>query len=79
MRRESTQGKEDLTQDTALYLSQSQLVKRWNCSHTSVQRIAEREGFRRYLIGEGRNGMVRYRLDEIVAYENARCAGAVHR
>jgi hypothetical protein len=41
-----------------------------------VQRIAEREGFIRYLIGEGKNGMVRYRLDEIEAYEKARCAGA---
>lgn len=76
MKKQKTQGTQDVSQDNVRFLSQSQLAVRWNCSHTSVQRIAERSGIARYLLGEGKNGMVRYRLDEIEAYEKARCVGS---
>lgn len=54
------------------YISPRQLAERWNCSRTSAQRIADRVGISKYLLGEGRNGIVRYSLDEIEGYEASR-------
>ena len=56
----------------SVYLSPKDLARRWSCSCTSAQRIAEREGISRFLLGHGRNGMVRYPLAEIEAYEQTR-------
>ena len=56
------------------YLSARELAIRWSCSRTSAQRIADGHGLRRFYLGEGRNGMVRYALDEIVQYEESRAA-----
>ena len=54
------------------FISPRQLADRWDCSRTTAQRIADRVGFARYFLGEGKNGMVRYRLDDVEAYEEAR-------
>jgi len=54
------------------YLSPNDLAARWSCSRTTVQRIADRNRFTRYILGEGRNGIIRYARDEILAYETER-------
>ena len=63
---------EEMAAKGARYLSPGQLAERWNCSRTSAQRIADRAGFSKYFLGEGRNGMLRYAIDEIEAFENSR-------
>lgn len=54
------------------YLSPSQLASRWQCSRSSVDRIAQRARFTRVCLGEGRNGLVRYLRKEVEAYEQKR-------
>ena len=54
------------------YCSPQELARRWQCSRSSVDRIARRAGFSRLCLGEGRNGMVRYLRREVEAYEAAR-------
>lgn len=54
------------------YLAPKELAERWRCSRSSVARITERAGLSRLYLGEGRNGMVRYRREEVEAYEIAR-------
>lgn len=54
------------------YVSGKELAERWDCSRSSVDRIARRAGLRRLLLGDGRNGMVRYIREEVEAYEQTR-------
>lgn len=70
------ESSEDPGDALAQYLSPRDLAIRWSCSRTSAQRIAERAGFARYLLGQGRNGMVRYALAEIEAFERRNRFGA---
>ena len=51
------------------FVSPRELSARWQCSRSSVDRIARRAGFTRLCLGTGRNGMVRYRRKEVEAYE----------
>ena len=60
------------TRQESPYLSPDDLARRWRCSRTSADRIARRAGIPRLYLGEGRNGMVRYPLVEIEAYEESR-------
>ena len=53
-------------------ISPKNLALRWSCSYSTAQRIAERAGISKVYLGEGKNGLVRYPLCEIVAYESAR-------
>ena len=59
--------------DSSAYLSPKDLADRWRCSRPTVARIAERAGLRRFCLGEGRNGIVRYLRKEVEAYEASRC------
>ncbi len=68
---ENTEGQ---ASDSTLYVAPRRLAERWDCSRTTAQRIADRAGITKVYLGEGRNGTVRYRLDEIQAYEEARRA-----
>jgi hypothetical protein len=54
------------------YVAPKELAKRWQCSRTSVDRIAQRAGLTRLCLGEGKNGMVRYVRGEVIAYEQSR-------
>ncbi|MCE5327255.1 MAG: hypothetical protein LLG01_12675 [Planctomycetaceae bacterium] len=54
------------------YLSPKELARRWQCSRTSVDRIAARAGLSRVFLGEGRNGIVRYVRAEVEAFEATR-------
>ncbi|MGD0660214.1 MAG: hypothetical protein ABSD38_19310 [Syntrophorhabdales bacterium] len=51
------------------YISPGELARRWRCSRSTVDRIARRGGLRRLLLGEGKNGMVRYVLCEVEELE----------
>lgn len=54
------------------YLSPKELARRWQCSRSTVDRIARREGFTRVCLGIGNHGIVRYVRKEVVAYEETR-------
>jgi hypothetical protein len=54
------------------YVSPRELMKRWRCARSSVDRIARRAGLTRICLGEGHNGMVRYIRKEVEAYEESR-------
>jgi len=49
-----------------------ELARRWCCARSSVDRIARRAGLTRMCLGDGKNGMVRYLREEVVAYEASR-------
>jgi hypothetical protein len=53
-------------------VSPRELAIRWQCSRSSVDRIARRAGFTRLCLGEGRNGLVRYLRQDVEKYETAR-------
>lgn len=54
------------------YFSPTELVLRWKCSRTSVDRITRRAGLTRICLGTGKKGLVRYLRREVVAYEASR-------
>lgn len=54
------------------YIAPRELAHRWQCSRSSVDRIARRRGFTRLCLGEGKNGTVRYVRKEVDAYEASR-------
>ena len=56
------------------FLSPNELQERWRCSRASVDRIARRAGLKRFCLGEGRNGMVRYSRKEVESFEAKRQA-----
>lgn len=58
--------------DESPYVSPKELAQRWQCTRSSVGRIASRAGFTVIYLGEGRNGMVRYLWEEVLAYEQSR-------
>ena len=51
------------------YISPNNLADRWDTSRTSVDRTAKRENFTRFLLGDGKNGGVRYSREEVKQYE----------
>jgi hypothetical protein len=52
--------------------SPRELAARWQCSRSSVERIARRAAFTRVCLGQGHNAMVRYPKAEVLAYEASR-------
>jgi len=54
------------------YLSPKELARRWRCGRSTVDRIAERERLTRLCLGEGRNGVIRYLLEEVETLERDR-------
>ena len=56
----------------SLYISPNELSIRWQCSRSSVDRVARRASMTRICLGEGKNGMVRYLRAEALAYELTR-------
>lgn len=56
------------------FISPKELAERWQCSRSSVDRIARRARLKRVCFGKGVNGMVRYLRKEIVAYEKSKQA-----
>lgn len=56
--------------DASPFITPSELARRWQCSRSSVDRIARRAGLHRLLLGEGKNGLVRYLKKEVMVLEN---------
>ncbi len=54
------------------YVAPRELAARWCCSRSSVDRIARRVGLTRLCLGMGRNGLVRYLREEVLAFEQSR-------
>lgn len=54
------------------FISPNELAQRWDCSRSTVDRVAQRRGFKKVYLGEGRNGIVRYIRKEVEAYEASR-------
>ncbi|MCE5324873.1 MAG: hypothetical protein LLG01_00515 [Planctomycetaceae bacterium] len=54
------------------FIRPKELAQRWQCSRTSVDRIARRAGLSRVCLGEGKNGIVCYVREEVIAYEGSR-------
>ena len=67
-----SKSKSTLTQSP--YISPNELAHRWQCSRSSVDRIARRTGLTRICLGKGRSGMVRYIREEVEALETERRA-----
>jgi len=65
----------DKSREPSVLVSPKELAHRWQCSRSSVDRIARRAGMSRVFLGEGRNGIVRYRREEVIAYERSRQVG----
>lgn len=61
-----------------VYISPNELSKRWQCSRSSVDRIAQRSGMTRICLGEGKNGMVRYLRAEALELEQQRTIKPTH-
>ena len=59
----------DSVSATPTYVSPNELMKRWQCSRSQVDRIARREQFNRLLLGRGKNGMVRYLWTDVLSLE----------
>lgn len=57
------------------YISPRELATRWRCSRSTVDRIARREEFTRMCLGIGDNGIIRYLMKEVTAYEQDRQIG----
>lgn len=55
-----------------VYISPNKLAKRWDCSRSSVDRVAENAKFRRFILGSGRNGNIRYLLADVEEFERKR-------
>jgi len=53
-------------------MTTNELAERWQCSRTSVHRIAQEGGLTRVCLGNGRNAMVRYIRKEVIDYEKSR-------
>ena len=55
-----------------LYISPNKLAKRWDCSRSSADRAAKKGKFRRFFLGSGKNGNIRYLLAEVEEFERKR-------
>jgi hypothetical protein len=58
--------------EPSYYIKPKELASRWQCSRSSVDRIARRAGLTRVYLGEGTNGLIRYIREEAIAYERSR-------
>jgi hypothetical protein len=54
------------------YISPSQLSRRWCVSRSTADRIARNNNFTRFVPGRGKNGTVRYLMEEVIHYEESR-------
>ena len=71
----SRNAKAQQVESTNPYLSPKELAARWRCGRSSVDRIIRLAGMTRLCLGYGKNGMVRYLLKEVEAYEQTRMIG----
>ncbi len=63
-------GKSDLNREEDRLLSPNELAKRWSLSRTGVINIVERAGIPSVYLGGVARGSRRFRLSDILAYED---------
>ena len=49
-------------------ISTRELAEQWRCYPSTVSRVLEKAGIRPYFLGSGKNGMKRYRKDEVEVF-----------
>lgn len=54
------------------FITPKQLAERWQCSRSTVDRIARREGFTRLCLSDKDKGAIRYKRKEVIEYEKNR-------
>ena len=59
--------------DESPFISPSELALRWRCGRSSVDRITRKGGLSRLCLGDGKNAMVRFIKEEVIANEASRC------
>jgi len=64
-------GKKEKDTDSP-YVRPKELAQRWRCARSTVDRIADREGFRKLHLGNGANSPVRYFMADALAFESGR-------
>jgi hypothetical protein len=57
---------------TPAYISPKELGRRWCVARSTADRIAREQDFTRFVPGTGKNGTVRYLLEEVIRYEQSR-------
>ncbi len=55
-----------------IYISPNELLVRWRCTRSAVHRYCKDAKFRRFMLGNGKNGNVRYLLSDVEKYEKER-------
>lgn len=55
-----------------VYISPNQLARRWCVARSTADRIARQNAFTRFVPGKGKNGTVRYLMEEVMKYELSR-------
>ena len=58
--------------NTPAYISPNELVVRWRCSRSAVDRYCLDSNFQRFMLGNGKNGNVRYLMSDVERYEKER-------
>ena len=61
-----------MIKENSKYISPNELAHHWQCSRSSVNRIARRAKLTQLCLGEGKNGTIRYMRKEVEAYEKTR-------
>lgn len=56
------------------FFSAREVSQRWDCSPSTVARIAAKAGIKRFVLGHGKNAMVRFLRHDIEAYEASRAS-----
>lgn len=54
------------------YLAPKELAARWRVTRSTADRIAREHGITRLCLGDGKNGSVRFRLDDVLRFEQQR-------
>jgi hypothetical protein len=65
-------AKKNIEPNDPIYISPNELVTRWCCSRSAVDRHCKAGRIRRFVLGKGENGSVRYLFCDIVRYEQER-------
>jgi len=54
------------------YICPRKLAERWDCSRSSADRAATKGKLRKFILGSGKNGNIRYLLAEVEEFERSR-------
>ncbi len=70
--KQRTGKKKKSMQRPDIYISPNELAVRWRCSRSSADRYARAGNVKKLFLGQGKNGGVRYVLQDVVDFEKKR-------